>query len=45
MLALFPGISHWTYNLGIIFWCLAYAIFLLHYALPLSTARLDGKDG
>ncbi|MBB3230720.1 NnrS family protein [Halomonas stenophila] len=45
VLALFPGISHWTYNLGIIFWCLAYAIFLLHYALPLSTARLDGKDG
>jgi len=45
VLALFPQITHWTYNLGIIFWCLAYLIFLFHYTGPLLSARLDGKDG
>jgi len=45
VLALFPQITHWTYNLGIIFWCLAYAIFLFHYTGPLLSARADGKDG
>ncbi|MDW7745500.1 NnrS family protein [Halomonas sp.] len=45
VLALFPQITHWTYNLGIIFWCLAYGIFLVHYTGPLLSARADGKDG
>ncbi|MDI5891195.1 NnrS family protein [Halomonas rhizosphaerae] len=45
VLALFPQITHWTYNLGIIFWCLAYVIFLFHYTGPLLSARADGKDG
>lgn len=45
VLVLFPQITHWTYNLGIIFWCIAYLIFLFHYTAPLLSARLDGKDG
>ncbi|TDR56920.1 uncharacterized protein involved in response to NO [Halomonas ventosae] len=45
VLALFPQITHWTYNLGIIFWCLAYGIFLVHYTGPLLSARADSKDG
>lgn len=45
VLALFPQITHWTYNLGIIFWCLAYGIFLVLYTGPLLSARADGKDG
>ncbi|MCK2185152.1 NnrS family protein [Halomonas getboli] len=45
VLALFPGITHLTYSLTILLWCLAHAIFLLHYAVPLSTARLDGRPG
>lgn len=45
VLVLFPQITHWTYNLGIIFWCIAYLIFLFHYTGPLLTARIDGKDG
>ncbi|PMR70221.1 NnrS [Halomonas heilongjiangensis] len=45
VLALFPQITHWTYNLGILFWCLAYLIFLFHYTVPLFMPRLDGKDG
>lgn len=45
VLAMFPQITHWTYNLSILFWCIAYLIFLFHYTLPLVTARVDGKDG
>ncbi|WP_434985852.1 NnrS family protein [Vreelandella zhaodongensis] len=45
VLALFPQITHWTYTLSIIFWCLAYAIFLAHYTWPLMQARVDGQDG
>ncbi len=45
VLALFPRITHWTYSLSIAFWCLAFAIFLFHYARPLLTARVDGKEG
>ncbi|MDR5866852.1 NnrS family protein [Halomonas koreensis] len=45
VLALFPAITHLTYSLGIILWCLAYAIFLLHYVVPLTTPRVDGQDG
>ncbi|MFG6176497.1 NnrS family protein [Halomonas sp. THAF12] len=45
MLALFPGISRVVYSLAIVLWCLAYVIFLLHYAVPLTTARIDGKEG
>jgi uncharacterized protein involved in response to NO len=45
VLAMFPQITHWTYNLSIIFWCIAYLIFLFHYTLPLLSARVDGKDG
>lgn len=45
VLVLFPQITHWTYTLSIIFWCLAYAIFLVHYTWPLMQARVDGQDG
>lgn len=45
VLAFFPQISHWTYSLGILFWCLAYAIFLFHYTGPLLSPRADGQDG
>lgn len=45
VLAVFPQITHWTYNLSILFWCIAYLIFLFHYTLPLLTPRADGKDG
>ncbi|MFW6345451.1 MAG: NnrS family protein [Halomonas sp.] len=45
VLALFPQITHWTYNLGIIFWCLAYGVFLFHYTGPLLSPRADGRDG
>ncbi len=45
MLAVFPQITHWTYNLSILFWCIAYLIFLFHYTVPLLTPRVDGKDG
>ncbi|WP_152662817.1 NnrS family protein [Halomonas sp. HG01] len=45
LLAALPGITHLTYSLTIILWCLAYAIFLLHYAVPLSSVRSDGKAG
>jgi len=45
VLAMFPQITHWTYNLSILFWCIAYLIFLFHYTLPLLTTRADGKDG
>ncbi|MFD2197719.1 NnrS family protein [Halomonas beimenensis] len=45
VLALFPGLTHLTYSVTIILWCLAYAIFLLHYGVPLATPRVDGKDG
>lgn len=45
VLAFFPQITHWTYTLSIIFWCMAYAIFLMHYTWPLMQARVDGQDG
>lgn len=45
VLAMFPQITHWTYNLSILFWCIAYLIFLFHYTVPLLTTRADGKDG
>lgn len=45
ILAMFPQITHWTYNLSIIFWCIAYLIFLIHYTLPLLSARVDGQEG
>ncbi|MGL6212938.1 NnrS family protein [Billgrantia desiderata] len=45
ILAMFPQITHWTYNLSIIFWCIAYLIFLFHYTLPLLSARADGQAG
>ncbi|MFY0989198.1 NnrS family protein [Halomonas sp. C05BenzN] len=45
VLAMFPQITHWTYNLSILFWCLAFMIFLFHYTVPLFTPRTDGKDG
>lgn len=45
VLALFPQITHWTYTLSIIFWCVAYAIFVVHYTWPLMQARVDGQDG
>lgn len=45
ILAMFPQITHWTYNLSILFWCIAYLIFLFHYTLPLLSARVDGQEG
>ena len=45
ILAMFPQITHWTYNLSILFWCIAFLIFLFHYTVPLLTTRADGKDG
>jgi len=45
LLALFPQLTHWTYTLSIIAWCLAYSIFLVHYTWPLMQARVDGQDG
>ncbi|QOR37221.1 NnrS family protein [Billgrantia diversa] len=45
ILAAFPQISHWIYNLSILFWCIAYLIFLFHYTLPLLSARVDGQEG
>ncbi|WP_416138492.1 NnrS family protein [Halomonas sp. HK25] len=45
VLAMFPQITHWTYNLSILFWCIAYLIFLFHYTVPLLATRVDGKDG
>ncbi|MFN2331513.1 MAG: NnrS family protein [Halomonas sp.] len=45
VLAMFPQITHWTYNFSILFWCIAYSIFLFHYTVPLLTTRADGKDG
>lgn len=45
VLAVFPQITHGTYTLSIIAWCLAYVIFLAHYTLPLMTPRVDGQEG
>ncbi|MBW6392689.1 NnrS family protein [Billgrantia antri] len=45
VLAAFPQITHWIYNLSILFWCIAYLIFLFHYTLPLMRARVDGQEG
>ncbi|MCS2608673.1 NnrS family protein [Halomonas dongshanensis] len=45
VLALFPQVTHWIYTLSIVFWCAAYAIFLVHYTWPLMQARVDGQDG
>ncbi|QTP53399.1 NnrS family protein [Billgrantia sulfidoxydans] len=45
VLAAFPQITHWVYNLSILFWCIAYLIFLFHYTLPLLRARVDGQEG
>ncbi|WP_417331423.1 NnrS family protein [Halomonas cupida] len=45
ILALVPEITHWIYTISILFWCLAYLIFLAHYTRPLMVARVDGRDG
>ncbi|APX91734.1 NnrS family protein [Franzmannia qiaohouensis] len=45
VLAMFPQITHWTYSVSILFWCIAFLIFLFHYTVPLLTTRVDGKDG
>ncbi|WP_209316412.1 NnrS family protein [Halomonas salinarum] len=42
---LWPQITHWTLSLSILLWCLAYTVFVLHYAWPLLSARPDGKEG
>jgi uncharacterized protein involved in response to NO len=44
-LVLFPQSSHWVYSVVIIAWCLSYLVFVLHYAVPLLSARVDGEDG
>ncbi|MBS9403454.1 NnrS family protein [Halomonas sp. TRM85114] len=45
LLALLPQLTHWTYSLTIVLWCLAYLIFLFHYTGPLLSPRPDGQDG
>lgn len=45
VLAFFPQITHWTYTLSILLWCLAYGVFLFHYTTPLMQPRVDGQDG
>ncbi|MDR5899892.1 NnrS family protein [Halomonas vilamensis] len=42
---LFPQSSHWVYSVVIILWCLSYFVFVLHYSVPLLSARADGKNG
>ncbi len=42
---LYPQSSHWVYSVAIIAWCISYAIFILYYIGPLSSARPDGKAG
>ncbi|XKF16143.1 NnrS family protein [Halomonas sp. BLK-85] len=44
-LVMFPHTSHWVYGLVIIIWCASYLVFVIHYSLPLLTARPDGKQG
>ncbi|WP_075879207.1 NnrS family protein [Vreelandella massiliensis] len=44
-LVLFPQSSHWVYSAVIIIWCLSYLVFVLHYSVPLLSARPDGKNG
>ncbi|HSP32320.1 MAG TPA: NnrS family protein [Halomonas sp.] len=44
-LVLFPQSSHWVYSVVIIAWCLSYLVFVLHYAVPLLSARVDGEEG
>ncbi|MYL23427.1 NnrS family protein [Halomonas alkaliantarctica] len=44
-LVLFPQSSHWVYSAVIIIWCLSYLVFVLHYSVPLISARPDGKNG
>ncbi|XGA80826.1 NnrS family protein [Halomonas sp. CH40] len=44
-LMVFPHTSHWVYSLVIILWCASYLVFVIHYSLPLLTARPDGKQG
>ncbi|SNY97432.1 NnrS family protein [Halomonas sp. hl-4] len=44
-LVLFPYSNQWVYSIVIIAWCISYLIFLLHYTVPLFTARADGNDG
>jgi uncharacterized protein involved in response to NO len=41
----FPQTSHWVYSVAIIAWCISYVIFILYYAVPLLSARPDGKTG
>ncbi|SDN06642.1 NnrS family protein [Vreelandella arcis] len=44
-LTVFQQSSHWVYSAVIIAWCISYLIFLLHYTVPLFSARVDGKSG
>lgn len=44
-LVLFPQSSHWVYSVVIIAWCFSYLVFVLHYAVPLLSARADDQDG
>ena len=44
-LALFPQSSYWVYSVVIIAWCISYLVFVLHYAVPLLSARVDGENG
>lgn len=42
---LWPQVTHWMLSLSILLWCLAYAVFLMHYAWPLLSSRPDGGEG
>ncbi|NYS61672.1 NnrS family protein [Vreelandella salicampi] len=44
-LLVFPQTSHWVYSVVILIWCLSYLVFVLHYSVPLLSARPDGKNG
>jgi len=45
ILALWPSITHWTYTLSILAWCVGYTLFVVRYAGLLASARPDGQAG
>nr|WP_297460404.1 NnrS family protein [uncultured Halomonas sp.] len=43
--AFWPQASHWALNLAILFWCLAFSIYLYRYSCMLLKRRADGAEG
>lgn len=43
--ALWPPISHWALNLAMVFWCLAFGLYLYRYSHILLSNRADGAEG